>query len=255
MRYSGLRIGDATMLAIDKLKDNRLSLRTQKANKDISVLLPESVVKALDSFKPVSKNYFFWDGQLSLKSLTNLYRDFYLVPVFKAAQLKKAHPHQFRHTFAVKLLTHGTSVENVAALLGNSPKIVWKHYAAWVKERQEALDQAVLAANGYHHAGQAPYNFCTKCCCLAENMQKANKTLGSVVWRRGWDSNPRDPFGPNGFQDRRSQPLSYPSPVNSSIGQGNRWQRSRTHFENERPIRLGWSDLAHHPVTFDTSVW
>src|SRR5271163_710904 len=32
-------------------------------------------------------------------------------------------------------------------------------------------------------------------------------------WRRGWDSNPRDPFGPNGFQDRRSQPLSYPSVV------------------------------------------
>jgi hypothetical protein len=32
-------------------------------------------------------------------------------------------------------------------------------------------------------------------------------------WRRGWDSNPRDPFGPNGFQDRRSQPLSYPSAV------------------------------------------
>jgi hypothetical protein len=34
-------------------------------------------------------------------------------------------------------------------------------------------------------------------------------------WRRGWDSNPRDPFGPNGFQDRRSQPLSYPSAFNS----------------------------------------
>jgi hypothetical protein len=33
----------------------------------------------------------------------------------------------------------------------------------------------------------------------------------SKGWRRGWDSNPRDPFGPNGFQDRRSQPLSYPS--------------------------------------------
>jgi hypothetical protein len=34
-------------------------------------------------------------------------------------------------------------------------------------------------------------------------------------WRRGWDSNPRDPFGPNGFQDRRSQPLSYPSELSS----------------------------------------
>ena len=31
------------------------------------------------------------------------------------------------------------------------------------------------------------------------------------LWRRGWDSNPRDPFGPNGFQDRRLQPLGHPS--------------------------------------------
>ena len=40
-------------------------------------------------------------------------------------------------------------------------------------------------------------------------------------WRRGWDSNPRDPFGPNGFQDRRSQPLSYPSdPIDFNTGFG-----------------------------------
>ncbi len=46
-------------------------------------------------------------------------------------------------------------------------------------------------------------------------------------WRRGWDSNPRDPFGPNGFQDRRSQPLSYPSvKVDSNIGRLNRSYRS-----------------------------
>src|SRR5580658_9415829 len=31
-------------------------------------------------------------------------------------------------------------------------------------------------------------------------------------WRRGWDSNPRDPFGPNGFQDRRVQPDSATPP-------------------------------------------
>lgn len=77
---------------------------------------------------------------------------FCLAPVFKAAKLTgNPHPHQFRHTFASKLLSHGTSVENVAALLGNTPTIVWKQYAAFVKERQEALDQAVLIANGFHH--------------------------------------------------------------------------------------------------------
>jgi hypothetical protein len=32
-------------------------------------------------------------------------------------------------------------------------------------------------------------------------------------WRRRWDSNPRDPFGPNGFQDRRLQPLGHPSGI------------------------------------------
>jgi site-specific recombinase XerD len=153
MRYSGLRIGDATMLSLDKLKGNRLTLRTQKAQKDISILLPQRVVDTLHDFEPTSKTYFFWNGAVSLKSVTNLYRDFYLVPVFRAAKPKltgKPHPHQFRHTFATKLLSAGTSIENVAALLGNTPKIVWKHYAAWVPERQEALDEAVLNANGYH---------------------------------------------------------------------------------------------------------
>ena len=35
----------------------------------------------------------------------------------------------------------------------------------------------------------------------------------TAVWRRGWDSNPRDPFGSNGFQDRRFQPLTHPSEI------------------------------------------
>ena len=30
-------------------------------------------------------------------------------------------------------------------------------------------------------------------------------------WRMGWDSNPRDPCGPAGFQDRCLQPLGHPS--------------------------------------------
>ena len=150
MRYSGLRISDATMLRLDRLDENRLSLRTQKAHKDISVLLPAPVVAALRAFEPTSKGYFFWNGITSLKAVTNLYRDHYFAPVFKSAKLGGSpHPHQFRHTFAIKLLSNGTSVENVAALLGNTPKIVWNHYAAWVKERQEALDHAVLKANGF----------------------------------------------------------------------------------------------------------
>src|SRR5450432_2512421 len=35
-------------------------------------------------------------------------------------------------------------------------------------------------------------------------------------WRRRRDSNPRDPFGSNGFQDRRFQPLTHSSICNSN---------------------------------------
>ena len=36
-------------------------------------------------------------------------------------------------------------------------------------------------------------------------------------WRRRRDSNPRGPFEPNGFQDRRFQPLTHSSVFNSSV--------------------------------------
>jgi integrase len=84
--------------------------------------------------------------------LTNLYRDFYLKPIFKAAGLAgNPTPHQFRHTFASKLLSAGVKVDDVAALLGNSPNIVRKHYAAWIKERQDRLDDVIASANGWKH--------------------------------------------------------------------------------------------------------
>jgi hypothetical protein len=39
----------------------------------------------------------------------------------------------------------------------------------------------------------------------------ASETIN--FWRRRRDSNPRDPFGSNGFQDRRIQPLCHSSAV------------------------------------------
>ena len=46
-------------------------------------------------------------------------------------------------------------------------------------------------------------------------------------WRRGRDSNPRDPFGPNGFQDRRFQPLTHPSGRPSLTGKSSYFQQPR----------------------------
>ena len=48
-----------------------------------------------------------------------------------------------------------------------------------------------------------------------ERLRPTRPTLHVVFiqqgWRRRWDSNPRDPFEPNGFQDRHLKPLGHPS--------------------------------------------
>ena len=44
---------------------------------------------------------------------------------------------------------------------------------------------------------------------LSTRKLNPTKKSGLPSWRRGWDSNPRDPCGPDGFQDRYLQPLGH----------------------------------------------
>jgi integrase/recombinase XerD len=53
----------------------------------------------------------------------------------------------FRDTFAVEMLLAGVPLEQVSTLLGHkSVKITEKHYAPWVKARQEQLAANVRKA-------------------------------------------------------------------------------------------------------------
>lgn len=54
------------------------------------------------------------------------------------------HAHRFRDTFAVELLLAGVPMERVSILLGHqSVRITEKHYAPWVRARQEQLEADV----------------------------------------------------------------------------------------------------------------
>jgi integrase/recombinase XerC len=150
LRFSGLRISDVAMLNVAALQGEHLVLRTAKTGADVKVLLPKIVAGALRKIKRRHPDYFFWNGTSKLQSVTDYWRSRQIKPIFKAAKLSSAHPHQFRHTFAVELLKQGTSTTHVADLLGNSEKIVKKHYSAWTVERQKNLDEVVRKANGYH---------------------------------------------------------------------------------------------------------
>jgi hypothetical protein len=54
-----------------------------------------------------------------------------------------------------------------------------------------------------------------KCSVMDERVRFVARLLDgekmAALWRRRRDLNPRDPFGSNGFQDRRFQPLTHSS--------------------------------------------
>jgi site-specific recombinase XerD len=141
LRYTALRISDVVKLRRDAISKGRLLLHTTKTGATIHLPLPKVLLKALRAIENDSP-YFFWSGKNGLKAALNVWgRSF--AALLKLADVE-GHPHMYRHMMAIELLEKGVTIEHVAAILGNSPAIVYKHYAPWVASRQKALDKAVM---------------------------------------------------------------------------------------------------------------
>lgn len=146
LRYSGLRMGDAASLSKNRIDSNgRLFLYTEKSTTPVMLPLPPFVIQALGEFAHVSDGYFFWTGEGSKDTLTGNFRRT-LRRLFHHAGIE-GHAHRFRDTFAVELLNSGATLEEVSKLLGHrSVRVTEKHYASWVRERQDRAERAVRAS-------------------------------------------------------------------------------------------------------------
>ncbi|HEX4310101.1 MAG TPA: tyrosine-type recombinase/integrase [Acidobacteriaceae bacterium] len=139
LRWTGMRIGDACQLSKDKIASGMITLRTEKNGKLVRIIMHPDIEKLL---KPIENGqYYFWSGNGKVSSvvsdwertLERLGRD---LPF-------KLHAHKFRHTLSVELLSKGVPVSEVAAILGNSPRIVEKTYNQFIQSRQDALNRYV----------------------------------------------------------------------------------------------------------------
>ena len=64
--------------------------------------------------------------------------------LFELAKVANGHAHRFRDTFATGLLLQGVSLEQVSVLFAHSSiRITERHYAPWVRSRQEQLEADV----------------------------------------------------------------------------------------------------------------
>lgn len=150
LRWSGLGISDAATLERSRLdKQGVLFLYRHKTGVNVVVPLPPRVARDLRNVPPGPKpnpNYFFWSGTSKRKSLVNdwiraLGRLFELAAIKRDdGQAKRCHVHMLRDTFAVECLLAGVPLEQVSILLGHSSiKTTEKHYAPFVKARQEQM--------------------------------------------------------------------------------------------------------------------
>jgi site-specific recombinase XerD len=142
LRHTGLRIGDTTLLKVSQVSGDRVRLYTTKSGSPISIKIPETLSSLLQRLQTSGGYYFLRGESTNVHNLTELWRRSFQ-KWCKAAGVSPANPHRMRHTLASDLLSKGVPVEAVAAILGNSPAIVIKHYSQWIKSRQDALDVAI----------------------------------------------------------------------------------------------------------------
>ena len=143
LRYTGLRIGDAVGCPVERVADGKLRLYTQKTGTHVHLPIPEFLLKALEVTPRRSEHYFFWSGNCKLQTAVTDFQT-RLRELFAEIGIAKGHAHRFRDTFAVGLLLKGVPLERISVALGHSSvKVTEKHYAPWVRERQEQVEADV----------------------------------------------------------------------------------------------------------------
>ena len=155
MRWSGLAIRDALTLKRVELQQDkakalyRIVTARQKTGTHVSVPIPPDIAEELLGVANGNPEYIFWSGNGDEESITKNWAKYYIKPCFDAAKIPNdGHmmSHRLRDTFAVDLLEKGVPLEEVSKLLGHeSIKTTERHYAKWVKGRQDRLDSLVSA--------------------------------------------------------------------------------------------------------------
>jgi integrase len=149
MRWSGLAIIDAVSLSKTRMiwdanhNTFRITTARQKTGTDVSVLLPPDVSAELRLMYDTHPEYVLFPSGMDWMDIAKTYTSRYIRPAFETAKIPcDGHmvSHRLRDTFAVDLLEKGVGIEAVAKALGDTVKTTEKHYAKWVKGRQNRLD-------------------------------------------------------------------------------------------------------------------
>lgn len=156
MRWSGLAVRDASTLKrsdihVDNGVHKIIRSRT-KTGTPLYIPIPADVAAEVLAVMNGNPVYVFWNRQTATSSEYRQagYMGEQVKKAFDAAGIESAGhmiSHRLRATFAVDLLEKGVALEDVSRLLGHRSVVTTeRHYAKWVKGRQDRLDSIVSAS-------------------------------------------------------------------------------------------------------------
>jgi integrase len=158
MRWTGLRASDAVIFEPRAVESVTLDGRAvsvyrtyqTKTGEYVMCPIPPDVVAVIQAAPRLSETAAFIPPESTglnrdARSVSNGFYSSYLCPLSTLAGVTGIRAHRFRDTFAVRLLEAGKPLEIVSMLLGHkSIKTTEKHYAPWVRSRQDTLTREVM---------------------------------------------------------------------------------------------------------------
>ena len=143
LRWTGLRGSDAAAVTWASINwtDKTLRWQTHKRKTWVQVPLVPSLYDELLARKDAAQTPEILGGINRPK----LYRT--IGELGKRAGVEDCHPHKFRTTLACSLLASGATLFDVGKLLGDSPAVVDKYYAA-VTDKQQQRVRGLMESSG-----------------------------------------------------------------------------------------------------------
>lgn len=83
-------------------------------------------------------------------------RERYWRPVLTALGIRYRPPEQMRHTYATMTIMAGANPTWVARQMGNSPRVIFKHYARWIDRADRSREAAKVEAHLGQFWGKTP---------------------------------------------------------------------------------------------------
>jgi integrase len=151
LRWTGLRGSDAVALTWNEVHLERKEIErvTQKRGKKVILPIHTELLFALEvererrTPRPTDRVLLNPSTETPL-SRPRLYER--MLALGRRATVANAHPHRFRDTLAVDMLTRGASPYDVAKMLGDTIETVERHYTPFVRELRERV-RAILEAD------------------------------------------------------------------------------------------------------------